>query len=134
MMNFWYHDMENKITMIAVLLLAIFNGIAFHLLIKQNKIISDRQSIENLGIVLVTKVNMREKGCSNINMVLGDVSVGKKYRDKLMIGDRIIISDYGNFVVKSYGNHNSIDIYVNSLKEAKTHGAKRKRVYLIKKL
>ena len=129
--DFWEHSAEGTFTMWALVIFVIMNVCSFFWVKNTLTDIQYRQRVENLGTFLITKVCEREKGCSKINMQLGDVSIGKIYKNNFIIGDMIFIPDYGKFVVRSFGIHNSIDIYTPNLQEAKKHGAKRKRVYLI---
>jgi len=125
-MSFWYHDIKSNITMIAVLLLAIFNGIAFHLLIKQNKIIVDKQSLENLGIVdcyyysnLPSQTDSEPNKMANgKNVYEGAIAISRDLQDNLQFGDKVKLEIEGQeiktYVVADLMNNRhrrSVDIF-----------------------
>lgn len=135
-MNDYEHKLDSRLTLVIVYIMAIFNGVAYHH-------ITTQQSVENLGTFLVTKFNENEKSCPRDIMANGEkvykgaVAISPDIRDNgiLMFGDKIYIDEYGEFEVAclTHKRHKRlIDIYTTDLKEAKMHGAKRKRVYLIK--
>ena len=143
-MNKIDHWFESKLILIAILIIMIFNGIAFYLLTKQNKTIFNELGKESIGTFLITKFNEKEKSCPGVIMANGEkvyvgaVAISPDIRNSglLMFGDKIQIDGYGEYRVSCLTHRRrkrTIDIYVSDVNEAKTHGAKRKRVYLILK-
>jgi hypothetical protein len=134
--------MKNKKEKRMIFLAFIFFLIVWILLVK---IISKKFSTQDMGCFLVTKFNDKEIGYKGRQMKVGECSISQDiyYSGLLNKGEQIKIAGLGTYTIKSLmdkrdakGNlrNRIIDIYTSDIKEARTHGAVRRRVYLIKEI